>query len=101
MSAKSKPVLTLRFHLTDGSVHSFAQGDDTLVKKIWDCVEPARLFARPRIVVGSEHSKRRKFRSRPRRLGFGRGRSIRNHPQDFTEFLSSRIRPTELRSQTK
>src|SRR6185295_17352626 len=57
MSAKSKPALTLRFHLTDGSVHSFAQADDTLVREIWDSVEPARLFARGRIVIGSEHSK--------------------------------------------
>ena len=54
---KSKPVLTSRFHLTDGSVHSFAQSDDTLARKIWDGVDPARLFAHPRIVIGSEHSK--------------------------------------------
>ena len=57
MSTKSSPVLTLRFHLTDGSVHSFAQADETLVSKLWDSVEPTRLFARQRIVVGSEHSK--------------------------------------------
>ena len=54
---QSKPLLTIRFHLTDGSVHSFAQSDDTLARKIWDAVDPARLFARPRIVIGSEHSK--------------------------------------------
>jgi hypothetical protein len=53
----SKPVLTIRFHLTDGSVHSFAQADDALARKIWDGVDPPRLFARPRIVIGSEHSK--------------------------------------------
>ena len=53
----SKSVLTIRFHLTDGSVHSFAQSDDVLARKIWDGVEPARLFARQRIVIGSEHSK--------------------------------------------
>jgi len=50
-------MLTVRFHLIDGSVHSFEQADDTLVRRIWDSVEPARLFARPRIVIGSEHSK--------------------------------------------
>jgi len=54
---KPKSVLTVRFHLTDGSVHSFAQTDDALARKIWDAVEPARLFTRPRIVIGSEHSK--------------------------------------------
>src|SRR5436189_3142233 len=53
----SKPFLTIRFHLTDGSVHSFVQADDTAARKLWDGVDPARLFARPRIVIGSEHSK--------------------------------------------
>src|SRR5438128_4411985 len=56
-TTKLKSVLTVRFHLTDGSVHSFAQADDALARKIWDGVEPARLFARQRIVIGSEHSK--------------------------------------------
>ena len=56
-TTKPKSVLTVRFHLTDGSVHSFAQADDALARKIWDGVEPARLFARQRIVIGSEHSK--------------------------------------------
>jgi hypothetical protein len=53
----SKPGLTIRFHLTDGSVHSFVQADDTAARKLWEDVEPVRLFARARIVVGSEHSK--------------------------------------------
>src|SRR5437867_10772576 len=53
----SKPVLTIRFHLTDGSVHSFVQTDDATARKIWEGVDPAKLFARPRIVIGSEHSK--------------------------------------------
>ena len=56
-TTKPKAVLTIRFHLTDGSIHSFAQSDNLLARKIWDAVEPARLFARPRIVIGSEHSK--------------------------------------------
>src|SRR5436189_5739423 len=53
----SKPVLTIRFHLTDGSVHSFVQNDSTMALKIWEGVDPARLFVCPRIVIGSEHSK--------------------------------------------
>src|SRR2546429_9224158 len=53
----SKPALTIRFHLTDGSVHSFVQADDTAAQKLWDGVDPARLFARPRMVIGSGHSK--------------------------------------------
>src|SRR2546425_11754964 len=53
----SKAALTIRFHLTDGSVHSFVQTDDAAARKLWEAVDPARLFARPRIVIGSEHSK--------------------------------------------
>jgi len=53
----SKPTLTIRFHLTDGSIHSFVQTDDAAARKLWEGIDPARLFARPRIVIGSEHSK--------------------------------------------
>ena len=53
----SRPALTIRFHLTDGSVHSFVQTDAAAARKLWDGVDPARLFARPRIVIGSDHSK--------------------------------------------
>src|SRR5881396_3061633 len=53
----SRPTLTIRFHLTDGSVQSFVQTDGAAARKLWEGVDPARLFARPRIVVGSEHSK--------------------------------------------
>jgi hypothetical protein len=55
--SSSKPILTIRFHLTDGSVQSFVQTEDAAARKLWEGVDPARLFARPRIVVGSEHSK--------------------------------------------
>ncbi len=57
MSTIAKPVLTIRFHLTDGSVQSFVQADEATARKLWEGVDPARLFARPRIVIGSEHSK--------------------------------------------
>ncbi len=53
----SKSVLTIRFHLTDGSTQSFVINDSAAARKTWDTVDPARLFARPRIVIGSEHSK--------------------------------------------
>ncbi len=53
----SKPPLTIRFHLTDRSVHSFTQPDATINEKLWDAIEPSRLFVHQRIVVGSEHSK--------------------------------------------
>lgn len=53
----SKPPLTIRFYLTDGSVHSFTQTDEAINEKLWDAIDPGRLFAQQRIVVGSEHSK--------------------------------------------
>ena len=53
----SKPSLTIRFQLADGSVHSFTQTDEAINKKLWDAIDPGRLFARQRIVIGSEHSK--------------------------------------------
>jgi len=52
-----KGALIIRFHLTDGSVHSFVQNDDAVARKIWEQVDPARFFARPRVVIGSQHSK--------------------------------------------
>ena len=55
--SSSKSVLTIRFHLTDGTVQSFAQPDDAAARKIWESVDPKRLFAHPRIIIGSEHSK--------------------------------------------
>src|SRR6266404_4765148 len=56
-SSLSKATMTIRLHLTDGSVHSFVQTDSTAAQKTWDGIDPVRLFARPRIVIGSEHSK--------------------------------------------
>ena len=49
--------MTIRFHLTGGSIQSFVQTDSATARKIWDCVDPVRLFARPRTVIGGEHSK--------------------------------------------
>jgi hypothetical protein len=53
----STALLTIRVHLTDGSVHAFAQADETINKELWGAIEPSRLFALQRIVIGSEHSK--------------------------------------------
>jgi hypothetical protein len=55
--SESRTALTIRFHLTDGSVHAFTQSDSTVNEKLWDAIEPSRLFVPQRIVVGSEHSK--------------------------------------------
>src|ERR1051325_5911404 len=53
----AKLPLTIRFHLTDGSVHSFTQRDAAINENLWDAIDPSRLFVRQRIVIGSEHSK--------------------------------------------
>jgi len=33
------------------------EADAAINEKLWDEIDPSRLYARPRIVVGSEHSK--------------------------------------------
>lgn len=53
----SKPALTIQFYLTDGSVQTFVQNDHAGAEKIWDSVDPSRLFARQRTIIGSEYSK--------------------------------------------
>jgi len=52
-----KSGLVIRVHLADGSVESFTSKDEAEAKKIWDSVEPARFFARPRLVLAGEHFK--------------------------------------------
>jgi hypothetical protein len=51
-----KPSFIIRVHLTDGSVESFA-ADENQARKIWEGIEPARLFASPRLVLAGEHFK--------------------------------------------
>jgi hypothetical protein len=51
-----KPGFIIRVHLTDGSVESFA-ADEAQARKIWEGIEPARLFASPRFVLAGENSK--------------------------------------------
>jgi hypothetical protein len=49
--------MTIRVHLVDGSVTSFVQADPAQANAIWQAVDPARLFAGPRIVVAGTYSK--------------------------------------------
>ena len=53
----SKPGFGIRVHLTDGSVESFAQEDAAEAQKLWDRIEPSRLFSQSRLVLAGEHSK--------------------------------------------
>jgi hypothetical protein len=52
-----KPGFVIRVHLTDGSVESFAQNDEAEAQRLWDKIEPSRLFVPSRIVLAGEHSK--------------------------------------------
>ncbi|HEX4647160.1 MAG TPA: hypothetical protein VH598_16270 [Verrucomicrobiae bacterium] len=52
-----KPVFVIRVHLTDGSIESFAQTDKAEAEKLWQSIEPSRLFAQSRLVLAGEHSK--------------------------------------------
>ena len=52
-----KPAFAIRIHLTDGSVQSFAPTSEAEAKKLWDQIEPSRLFVQSRIVLAGEHYK--------------------------------------------
>jgi len=52
-----RPLFTIRVHLTDGSVESFAPASETEAKKLWDQIEPSRLFAQSRLILAGECSK--------------------------------------------
>ena len=52
-----KPAFVIRVHLTDGSVESFAQSNEVEAQKLWDKIEPSRLFVPSRLVLAGEHSK--------------------------------------------
>lgn len=56
-TSAQKTALVIRVHLTDGSVDSFAQMDEVEAEKLWDKIEPSRLFSQPRLVLAGEHSK--------------------------------------------
>jgi hypothetical protein len=52
-----KSGLVIRVHLTDGSVETFAQTDETEANKLWEKIEPSHLFAQSRLVLAGDHSK--------------------------------------------
>jgi hypothetical protein len=52
-----KAEFIIRVHLTDGSIGSFAIPDETEARRIWDRIEPSRLFSEGRLVLAGEHSK--------------------------------------------
>ena len=51
------PPLSIRIYLTDGTVQSFIQSDETLAQEIWQHLDPARLHTQQRLVLAGIHSK--------------------------------------------
>jgi hypothetical protein len=49
-------VLSLRVHLSDGSVESFFQADQAKAQQIWSSIEPVHLFAQQRLVIAGNYS---------------------------------------------
>jgi hypothetical protein len=56
-SPEQTPPLSIRIALTDGSIESFLQADETLAREILEHLDPARLHAQQRIVIAGTHSK--------------------------------------------
>jgi len=56
LSISAPSVLSLRVHLSDGSVESFFQTDKVKMQQMWSGIEPAHLFARQRLVVAGTYS---------------------------------------------
>ena len=84
----SSEPLTIRVHLTDGSVHSFTQTDPEINEKLWQSLEPARLFAQRRIIVGSEHSKSVFIATEITRVDFVHGSFERwEFPHGYTDIV--------------
>jgi hypothetical protein len=57
LGESQQPGLVIRIHLSDGSVETFAQTNEAEAQKLWDKIEPSRLFAQSRLVLAGEHSK--------------------------------------------
>jgi hypothetical protein len=57
IEAPKKRSFAIRVHLTDGAVESFAPTSEAEAKKLWDQIEPSRLFAQSRLILAGEHSK--------------------------------------------
>jgi hypothetical protein len=54
---EKEAALAIRVHLIDGSVHSFVHTDRVEAAKLWEQIEPSRLFSQARLVLAGEHSK--------------------------------------------
>jgi len=51
------PAMIVRIHLADGSTESFVQSDEAIAKKVWESIDPVRVFGQQRLVIAGTHSK--------------------------------------------
>jgi hypothetical protein len=49
--------MIVRIHLADGSTESFVQADEAAARRIWESIDPVRLFGQQRLVIAGAHSK--------------------------------------------
>jgi hypothetical protein len=49
--------MIVRIHLGDGSIESFVQADEAAARRIWESIDPVRLFGQQRLVIAGAHSK--------------------------------------------
>jgi len=52
-----KPFLIVRVHLTNGSVDSYVQNNESEALMLWNKIQPTHLFAPSRLVLAGEYSK--------------------------------------------
>lgn len=55
-SVAAPSILSLRIHLSDGSVESFFQADKAKAQQVWSSIEPAHLFAQQRLAIAGTYS---------------------------------------------
>jgi len=56
-SQTQKPKFIIRVRLIGGETESFAPANETEAQRIWEQIEPARLFASGRLILAGDHSK--------------------------------------------
>ena len=56
-SNATSPAMLVRVYLAGGSVECFVQDDEATARKIWEGIDPVRLFAQQRLVIAGIYSK--------------------------------------------
>ncbi len=57
VSNATSPAMLVRVYLAGGSVESFVQEDEGTAKRLWEGIDPVRLFTQQRLVIAGTYSK--------------------------------------------